>query len=103
VPSVACVLAGLRLEANITARFPRSRYSAGDWAFSRWASHPLDYAVLLGRPNISSLYFKPALKIPGRLHNYAASGTTSTVTFSPSDSNFRISLARCKSTFCRSK
>ena len=30
-----CVLAGLRLEANITARLPRSRYSAAGYAFRR--------------------------------------------------------------------
>jgi hypothetical protein len=49
------VLAGLRLEPNITVATPKVSLLGGWLSLPRWASHPLDFTVLPGRSRIAGL------------------------------------------------
>ena len=53
--SSPCVLAGLRLESNITVATPKVSLLGGWLDLPRWASHPLDFTLLPGRSKIASL------------------------------------------------
>jgi hypothetical protein len=52
---MAYVLAGLRLESNITVATPKVSLLGGWLGLPRWASLPLDFTVLPGRSKIASL------------------------------------------------
>jgi len=49
------VLAGLRLESNITVATPKVLLIGGWLSLPTWASHPLDFTVLPGRSKIAGV------------------------------------------------
>jgi hypothetical protein len=49
------VLAGVRLESNITVATPKVSLLGGWLNLPRWASHPLEFTVLPGRSKIAGL------------------------------------------------